>query len=93
MDTPTLLAVRATSGRATRVLSGGEGVRLGALIVAVWLCVGVYASYGRQDFSPQTVDCPRLATILLTTALGPLNYLGVDSRIETCALPAPLPPN
>ncbi len=64
-------------------------MRTGAAILIVWLLIGVFASYQRGYFSGDAqVNCAELSTILVTVAVGPLNYVGVNPTIE-CAVPQP----
>lgn len=64
-------------------------MRIGAVIVVLWLLVGVFASYQRGYFSgDDQVNCAELTTVLVTIVAGPLNYFGVNPTVE-CAVPQP----
>lgn len=63
-------------------------MRIGALLVVVWLVIGAFAAYQRGYFSNDPVNCAKLGTVLVTVVVGPLNYLGVNPKID-CALPQP----
>jgi hypothetical protein len=64
-------------------------VRIGAVIVVLWLLVGAFASYQRGYFSgDDQVNCAELTTVLVTIVAGPLNYFGVNPTVE-CAVPQP----
>jgi hypothetical protein len=65
-------------------------MRIGALIVIIWLVIGAFAAYQRNYFSSEPANCAQAGTILLTIAAGPLNYLGLNPKIE-CKLPQPSP--
>ena len=65
-------------------------MRIGAIIVVIWLVIGAFAAYQRNYFSSATANCAQAGTILLTVAVGPLNYLGLNPKIE-CKLPQPSP--
>jgi hypothetical protein len=65
-------------------------MRIGAVIVIIWLVIGAFAAYQRNYFSSETTNCAQAGTILLTVAAGPLNYLGLNPKIE-CKLPQPSP--
>ena len=52
--------------------------------------IGAFAAYQRNYFSSATTNCAQAGTILLTVAVGPLNYLGLNPKIE-CKLPQPSP--
>lgn len=61
------------------------------MIVVLWLLIGVFASYQRGYFSSDDeVNCAQLGSVLLTIVAGPLNYFGVNPRIE-CEIPQPSP--
>ncbi|MCY7342871.1 MAG: hypothetical protein LH603_13795 [Pseudonocardia sp.] len=64
-------------------------MRTGAILVVVWLLIGSFAAYQRSYFSGDTqVNCAELGTILVTIVAGPLNYVGVNPKIE-CGVPQP----
>lgn len=64
-------------------------MRIGAVIVVLWLLVGAFASYQRGYFSgDDQVNCAELTTVLVTIVAGPLNYFGVNPTVE-CAVPQP----
>jgi hypothetical protein len=64
-------------------------VRIGGVIVVLWLLIGVFASYQRGYFGgDDDVNCAELGTVLLTIVAGPLNYFGVNPQIE-CQIPQP----
>jgi hypothetical protein len=66
-------------------------MRIGAVIVAVWLVIGVFAAYQRGYFSgDEQVNCAEISTVLATVVAGPLNYVGLNPRIE-CTVPQPSP--
>lgn len=65
-------------------LRGGLG-----LIVAVWLLIGVLATWQRGYFSNTQTSCATAGTIALTVVAGPLNYAGVNPRVNNCNLPQP----
>lgn len=65
----------------------GGGV-IGALVV-VWLVIGVIAAAQRGYFgSDRDVSCKRAGDTALTVLAGPLNYVGVNPRID-CTVPSP----
>jgi hypothetical protein len=66
-------------------------MRIGSVIVLIWLLIGVFAAYQRGYFSgDDQVNCAELGTVLVTVAAGPLNYVGLNPRIE-CTVPQPSP--
>lgn len=65
-------------------------MRAGAVIIAIWLIVGAVAAAQRNYFAGSDVSCAGLGTIAITMVAGPLNYLGVNPKID-CDLPQPSP--
>ncbi|MBC8091026.1 MAG: hypothetical protein H7Y15_03625 [Pseudonocardia sp.] len=64
-------------------------MRTGAVLVTIWLIIGVIASFQRGYFSDdQSTNCAELGSILLTIVVGPLNYVGLNPQIS-CELPQP----
>src|SRR4051794_31867513 len=66
-------------------------MRVGAVIVVIWLVIGALAAYQRNYFSSEPTNCAQFTTVLLTIAVGPLNYLGVTPGVESPPLPQPPP--
>jgi hypothetical protein len=64
-------------------------MRIGSLIVVVWLLVGVLAAFQRDYFSGGDTSCERAGTIAVTVLAGPLNYLGMDPKVGKCEAPQP----
>jgi hypothetical protein len=65
----------------------GRGI-LG-VIVLVWLLIGVFAAWQRDYFKGGQTSCATAGTIALTVVAGPLNYLGVNPKVQSCNLPKP----
>jgi membrane protein YdbS with pleckstrin-like domain len=63
-------------------------MRIGALIVVIWLIVGGIAAGQRHYYSGSQVTCAHASTIAVTVVAGPLNYVGVNPKI-TCHIPQP----
>jgi hypothetical protein len=63
-------------------------MRRGTLLVILWLAIGAAASGQRSYFDGSSFGCTQGATIAVTMAAGPLNYVGVNPKIS-CALPKP----
>jgi hypothetical protein len=63
-------------------------MRIGAVIIVVWLVIGAIAAFQRGYFSQGDVNCAGLGTTLLTIVVGPLNYVGVNPKID-CEIPQP----
>ena len=57
--------------------------RLLGIIVVVWLLIGVVAAAQRGYFGDNDdVGCKDVGDTALTIVAGPLNYLGVNPKIE-----------
>ncbi len=63
-------------------------MRLGSLIVVIWLVIGVAAAYQRDYFKGSPTTCAKAGTIAVTIVAGPLNYVGVNPKIK-CTVPQP----
>jgi hypothetical protein len=63
-------------------------MRIGGVLVLIWLLVGVLAAAQRDYFSGSDANCAKLGTIAVTVAAGPLNYVGVNPKVK-CELPQP----
>jgi hypothetical protein len=59
-----------------------------SIIVFVWLCVGAVAAGQRGYYSNLRWSCTGSATIAVTIAAGPLNYIGVNPAVS-CSWPKP----
>ena len=61
---------------------------LGAIVV-IWLVIGVAAAVQRGYFGDdQEVSCSTAGTTAVTVLAGPLNYLGVNPKVD-CEVPEP----
>jgi len=60
----------------------------GTLILFIWLIIGAAAAGQRGYFSSPTFGCTQGATIALTIAAGPLNYVGLNPSMS-CSAPKP----
>jgi hypothetical protein len=63
-------------------------MRIGSLLLLVWLVIGVLAAGQRGYLTTSSTNCAKAGTIAATIVAGPLNYLGVNPKI-TCTLPRP----
>lgn len=64
-------------------------MRIGSLIVVIWLVIGVIACAQRDYFKGNDASCAKTGTIVVTVLVGPLNYLGVNPKVTDCKLPEP----
>jgi hypothetical protein len=63
--------------------------RVLGIVVVVWLVIGVLAAAQRGYFgSNQDVSCKSFGDTALTVVAGPLNYVGVNPKID-CKVPQP----
>jgi hypothetical protein len=63
-------------------------MRIGTVLVVLWLVIGVVAAAQRGYFAGSAANCAKAGTIAATIAAGPLNYAGVNPKIQ-CRLPQP----
>jgi len=63
-------------------------MRIAAVVVIVWLIIGVLAAGQRHYFSGSDASCAKAGTIAVTIIAGPLNYVGVNPKVE-CSVPQP----
>ena len=63
-------------------------MRIGAVIVVIWLIVGAIAAGQRGYFSSDASNCAEAGNTVLTIIAGPLNYMGLNPKV-TCDLPEP----
>jgi hypothetical protein len=63
-------------------------MRIGSVIVLIWLLIGVLAAGQRHYFSGSSTNCAKAGTIVATIVAGPLNYVGANPKV-TCKLPQP----
>lgn len=63
-------------------------MRLITLVAVLWLLIGAIATFQRGYFERETT-CATAGTIALTVVAGPLNYAGVNPKVEDCRLSQP----
>lgn len=63
-------------------------MRIGSLVLVVWLAIGLLAAAQRGHLDGKVEDCNALATITVTVLAGPLNYVGMNPKIA-CEVPEP----
>jgi hypothetical protein len=62
-------------------------MRIGSAILVIWLVIGGIAAGQRGD-NKGPVNCGNAVTAAMTILAGPLNYTGVNPRIN-CTVPHP----
>jgi hypothetical protein len=69
----------------------GVGSGVGVLVI-VWLLIGVLAAWQRGYFEgPGDVSCRKASDTALTIVAGPLNYVGVNPKVDCNKIKAPQP--
>jgi hypothetical protein len=63
-------------------------MRFGSLLLLIWLVIGAIAAGQRGYLSGNIGTCTQGGTIAVTILAGPLNYIGVNPKID-CTLPQP----
>lgn len=61
---------------------------IGGVIVVIWLLIGLIAAAQRGYFSGSQDNCAKAGTTIVTIVAGPLNYIGVNPKIN-CHVPQP----
>jgi hypothetical protein len=57
-------------------------MRIGTLLLLVWLVIGAIAAGQRHYYDSSTTNCAKASTIIVTILAGPLNYAGVNPKIS-----------
>jgi hypothetical protein len=65
----------------------GGGI-VGILLV-IWLVIGVLAAFQRGYFKSADTNCAKASTTVVTIVAGPLNYLGVNPKLDCPKVPQP----
>ena len=60
----------------------------GTVLLFLWLIIGAAAAGQRGYFGTANLGCSQGATIALTVAAGPLNYVGLNPKLS-CKIPHP----
>ena len=63
-------------------------MRVGVLIVLIWLIIGAIAAGQRGYYGESAEKCGNAGTIIVTIVAGPLNYVGVNPKVS-CHVPSP----
>jgi hypothetical protein len=63
-------------------------MRIGAVLLLVWLVIGAIAGGQRHYYSSSDPNCAQTGTIIVTVLAGPLNYSGVNPKVS-CKTPQP----
>lgn len=61
-----------------------------SLLVVIWLVIGAVAAFQRGYFGDERdVSCKSFGDTALTIVAGPLNYIGVNPKIQCEDAPEP----
>ncbi len=63
-------------------------MRVVPVLIVVWLILGVVAAGQRGYYDGSIGSCTKVGTIVVTILVGPLNYLGVNPKVN-CTIPRP----
>ena len=63
-------------------------MRILSTLIVVWLIIGAIAAGQRGYYSSSSTNCARAGTITVTILAGPLNYVGVNPKVD-CHVPQP----
>lgn len=63
-------------------------MHIGSVLFVIWLVIGGIAAGQRGDYQNSIGSCSRAGTIAVTVLAGPLNYMGVNPKIN-CTVPPP----
>jgi hypothetical protein len=63
-------------------------MRIGAVVIVIWLVIGVIATAQRGYFSNSDTSCAKAGSVAATVISGPLNYVGVNPKVH-CTVPKP----
>ena len=62
---------------------------IGSTLVLIWLIIGVLASFQRDYLTEREKTCAEFSTIAVTIVAGPLNYIGLNPKVNDCNAPEP----
>jgi hypothetical protein len=57
-------------------------MRLGSVILLIWLLIGAIAAGQRHYYSTSSANCAGAGTIAITILAGPLNYIGANPKLS-----------
>ncbi|MDR7274953.1 hypothetical protein [Catenuloplanes atrovinosus] len=63
-------------------------MRIGAVVIIIWLIIGVLAAGQRGYFANDADNCAEVSTTAVTIVAGPLNYVGLNPKVN-CEAPQP----
>jgi hypothetical protein len=63
-------------------------MRIGSALLLIWLVIGAIAGGQRHYYAGSDPNCAQTGTIIVTILAGPLNYSGVNPKVN-CTAPRP----
>jgi hypothetical protein len=57
-------------------------MRIGSVLLLIWLVIGAIAGGQRHYYSGSDPNCAQTGTIIVTVLAGPLNYSGVNPKVS-----------
>jgi hypothetical protein len=57
-------------------------MRIGSILLVIWLIIGAVAAGQRHYFNSSGPGCAKTSTIAVTIAAGPLNFAGVNPKVS-----------
>jgi len=57
-------------------------MHFGSLLLVIWLIIGAIAAGQRGYYSGPIGSCTSAGTIAVTILAGPLNYMGVNPKVD-----------
>jgi hypothetical protein len=63
--------------------------KIPTLLIVIWFAIGALAAYQRDYFEDATESCAKTSTTIVTILAGPLNYAGVNPKIDCPDKPKP----
>ena len=65
-----------------------NGTTAGGVLLVVWLVIGLLAAGQRGYLESNDSSCHKAGTTVITIIAGPLNYIGVNPKMN-CDFPEP----
>lgn len=62
---------------------------IGSTLVLIWLIIGALAAFQRDYLTEREKTCAEFGTIAVTVVAGPLNYIGLNPKVNDCDAPEP----
>lgn len=58
-------------------------------LLIIWFAIGALAAWQRDYFDDTTKSCAKTSTTIVTVLAGPLNYVGVNPKVDCPNVPEP----